>query len=86
MIGSKEKAVEAAQEAAEKLMKDFEAQGSAPKFVLMFNCIAREKLFGEAANDEIQAVMEIIGKDVPLLGFYTYGEQAPFRGKVLDFE
>ena len=86
MIGSKEKAVEAAQDAAEKLMKDFEAQGSTPKFVLMFNCIAREKLFGEAANDEIQAVMKIIGKDVPLLGFYTYGEQAPVRGEVLDLE
>lgn len=86
MIGSKEKAVEAAEDAATKLMKDFEAQGSAPKFILMFNCIAREKLFGERANDEIQAVMDIIGKDVPLLGFYTYGEQAPIGGEVRDLE
>ena len=84
MIGSKEKAIEAAQDAAKKLMKDFEEQGSTPKLVLMFNCIAREKLFGQAAKDEIQAVMEIIGKDVPLLGFYTYGEQAPVGGEIRD--
>ena len=86
MIGSKEKAVEAAQDAARKLMKDFEVEKSRPKFVLMFNCIAREKLFGQKANDEIQAVMEIIGEDVPLLGFYTYGEQAPIAGEVHDLE
>ena len=86
MIGSKEKAIEAAQEAAKKLMKDFEEQGTKPKFVLMFNCIAREKLFAQAANDEIQAIMNIIGEDVPLLGFYTYGEQAPIGGEVRNPE
>ena len=81
MIGSKEKAVEAAQDAARHLMDDFEAAHAAPKFVLMFNCIAREKLFGARAKDEIDAVMNIIGRDVPLLGFYTYGEQAPSGGE-----
>lgn len=86
MIGSKEKAVEAAEDAARKLMKEFEIDKSKPKFVLMFNCIAREKLFGQKANDEIQAVMEIIGKDVPLLGFYTYGEQAPMGGEIRNTE
>ncbi|MBI3630766.1 MAG: FIST C-terminal domain-containing protein [Candidatus Sungbacteria bacterium] len=86
MIGSKDKAIEAAQDAARKLMKDFEAAGSKPKFTLMFNCIAREKLFSQQAGDEIRAVMDIIGKDVPLLGFYTYGEQAPMRGEIRDTE
>ena len=86
MIGSKEKAVEAAQDAARHLMKEFELDKTKPKFVLMFNCIAREKLFAQNANDEIQAVMEIIGPDVPLLGFYTYGEQAPLGGEVRNLE
>ena len=86
MIGSKEKAIEAAEDAARKLMKDFKEKGAAPKFVLMFNCIAREKLFGARANDEIQAVMKIIGNEVPLLGFYTYGEQAPIGGEVHDLK
>ncbi len=86
MIGSKEKAIEAAQDAARHLMKEFEIDKTEPKFVLMFNCIAREKLFAQNANDEIHAVMQIIGPDVPLLGFYTYGEQAPLGGEVRDPE
>ncbi len=81
MIGSKEKAIEAAQFAAKKLMSDLESEGAKPKFALMFNCIAREKLFAQKAKDEIDAVMEILGKDVPLVGFYTYGEQAPLGGE-----
>ncbi len=86
MIGSREKAIEAAQEAARKLMKDFEVQQAQPKCALMFNCIAREKLFGQRAHEEIRAVMEIIGKKVPLLGFYTYGEQAPIGGEIRNRE
>lgn len=86
MIGSKEKAVEAAEDAARHLMNEFEVDKTKPKFVLMFNCIAREKLFAQKANDEIQAVLQIIGHDVPLLGFYTYGEQAPLGGEVRNAE
>ena len=86
MIGSKEKAVEAAEDAARHLMREFEMDKTQPKFVLMFNCIAREKLFGAKAQDEIHAVMNIIGRDVPLLGFYTYGEQAPLGGEIRNRE
>lgn len=84
MIGSKEKAVEAAEDAAQHLMREFELSRAKPKFMLMFNCIAREKLFAQKAGDEIRAVMQIIGPDVPMLGFYTYGEQAPLGGEVRD--
>ena len=28
--------------------------------------------------------MEIVGTHVPLLGFYTYGEQAPMGGETRD--
>lgn len=86
MIGSRERAVEAAQQAARKFMADFEAAGTKPDLVLVFNCIAREKLFGQKAHDEIHAVQEIIGPNVPMLGFYTYGEQAPIGGETRDTE
>lgn len=84
MIGSKEKAIEAAQYAATHLMNNFKENNTTPKLVLMFNCIAREKLFAQKANDEIRAVMDIIGPSVPLLGFYTYGEQAPLDGETRE--
>ena len=86
MIGSKEKAIEAAEDAARKLMREFEIDKAKPKLVLMFNCIAREKLFSQKAHEEIEAVMNIIGKEVPLLGFYTYGEQAPIGGETRNAE
>lgn len=84
MIGSKEKAIEAAEDAARHVMQDLEAQHAKPKMLLIFNCIAREKLFAQKAKDEIDAIMNIIGHDVPTLGFYTYGEQAPMGGETRD--
>lgn len=81
MIGNKEKAIEAAEEAARKVMTNLQSENAKPRFVLIFNCIAREKLFAQKAKDEIDAIMNILGSDVPLLGFYTYGEQAPLAGE-----
>jgi hypothetical protein len=37
---------------------------------------------GSKIGDEIRAVQEILGEDVPLIGFYTYGEQAPLAGRL----
>lgn len=76
MIGSKEEAIAAAKKAA-GIAKE-QLQGTAPAAILMFNCIARCKLFGRYANDEIKAIKSVLGEDVPLIGFYTYGEIAPF--------
>lgn len=84
MIGSKEKAIDAAKEAAHHVMSELGEQK--PKFALMFNCIAREKLYGQSASEEIKAVLDIIGKDTPLIGFYTYGEQAPLGGEFKNRE
>mgnify|MGYP003419163279 FL=1 len=84
MIGSRERAIEAAQDAARKLMNDFANAGKTPALVFVFNCIAREKLFGAKASEEIRAVQSVIGESVPMVGFYTYGEQAPMGGEVAD--
>lgn len=80
MIGSREEAVKVAKIAAEKAVEQLD--GAVPKAVIIFNCIARNKLFGERSGDEISAIQEAVGKTTPLLGFYTYGEQAPLGGEV----
>ncbi|MBI1974898.1 MAG: FIST C-terminal domain-containing protein [Parcubacteria group bacterium] len=80
MIGSREEAVKVAKEAAENAVKQLD--GNAPKAVIIFNCIARNKLFGERSGEEIDAIQEVVGRDTPLIGFYTYGEQAPLGGEV----
>ncbi|MDI6778469.1 MAG: FIST N-terminal domain-containing protein [Patescibacteria group bacterium] len=80
MIGSKENAIAAAKDAAQKALEQL--GGSRPKAVIVFNCIARNKLFGKDAGEEIQAIQSILGVNVPLIGFYTYGEQAPIGGDI----
>ena len=84
MVGSREKAVAVAKEAAENAVSQLE--GSSPKAVIIFNCIARNKLFGERSGEEIDAIQSAIGATIPLIGFYTYGEQAPLGGEVRNIE
>ncbi|HUO50002.1 MAG TPA: FIST N-terminal domain-containing protein [Candidatus Paceibacterota bacterium] len=84
MVGSREEAVKVAKEAA-KIAVD-QLEGAPPKAVVIFNCIARNKLFGERSGEEIIAIQEAIGEQVPLIGFYTYGEQAPLGGEVRNLE
>ncbi len=75
MIGNPERAISAAKEAAKEVL--FKLDKNKPKVVFVFNCIARNKLLGARAKEEILAIQEILGKDIPLIGFYTYGELAP---------
>lgn len=80
MVGSREEAVKVAKVAAEKAVEQLD--GEEPKAVIIFNCIARSKLFGERSGEEISAIQEAVGAQTPLIGFYTYGEQAPLGGEV----
>ena len=79
MIGDRDKAIAAAKEAAEVAISQL--NGAEPKCILMFNCMARNKLLGVRCHEENQTVLQVIGKDVPMAGFYTYGEQGPLLGK-----
>lgn len=79
MIGDRDKAIAAAKTAAQ-VAKD-QLEGAEPKFILMFNCMARNKLLGLRCHEENNEVSQMIGADVPMVGFYTYGEQGPLLGK-----
>lgn len=80
MLGDPEKAIKSAKEAAENAK--LQLQGANPKAIFVFDCMARNKLLGPRIGEEIEALQEILGKDVPLIGFYTYGEQAPLGGNI----
>lgn len=84
MVGSREEAIRVAKEAARSAVEDL--CGKQIGAALIFNCIARSKLFGEWSKHEIAAIQEHVGADTPLLGFYTYGEQAPIDGEVRNME
>lgn len=80
MMGSKDKAIVVAKEAAKNAVAQL--NGAKPKAVIIFNCIARNKLFGANSGEEITEIQKEVGASTPLIGFYTYGEQAPFGGEV----
>lgn len=78
MLGDLDKAIQAAKEAAEGALAQL--KGAKPKVVLVFDCMARNKLLGARIGEEIVAIRNVLGKEMPLIGFYTYGEQAPLGG------
>ena len=80
MMGDSDKAIGAAKEAAENALSQL--NGIKPKAIFVFDCIARHKLLGPKIGEEITAIQTVLGKDVPLIGFYTYGELAPLAGKL----
>ena len=50
--------------------------GANPQMVLMFSCVGRKLVLGRRTHEEVAAVKKILG-DIPLIGFYTYGEIGP---------
>ncbi len=61
----------AAEQAKESLM------GASPRAIFMFSCVGRKLVLGRRTQEEVDAVKEVLGRDVPLIGFYTYGEIGP---------
>lgn len=80
MLGEEERAIQAAQEAAKQAL--FQLNGAEPKAIFVFNCMARKKLLGANIKKEIDAIQDVLGKNVPMIGFYTYGELAPLAGEI----
>ena len=51
--------------------------GKAPEAALVFSCAARKLLLGTRTSEEVSIVREILGEDLPVCGFYGYGEIGP---------
>lgn len=76
MISNKEACIEAASMAAEEARSNL--LGQRPKLLLIFESMARLKLLGRNAVQEVHAIQKVF-PDVPLLGMYTNGEIFPFQ-------
>jgi len=77
---SRNTVIECAREAAiqaKRILNDAQ-----PLLVFMFSSIARKMVLGRRVNEEIDAVKTIFGSDVPIVGFYTYGEIGPIDKRI----
>ncbi|PMB45578.1 hypothetical protein CEN40_11865 [Fischerella thermalis CCMEE 5205] len=53
--------------------------GTVPEVILLFSCCCRRWLLGTRAKEEYQLVKQALPEDIPICGFYTYGEFAPLE-------
>ncbi|HEX3037320.1 MAG TPA: FIST N-terminal domain-containing protein [Thermodesulfobacteriota bacterium] len=47
------------------------------KLAILISCVGRKMILGQRTADEVEAVHEILGRDVAQIGFYSYGEISP---------
>jgi hypothetical protein len=78
MMASVDGIADGALKAAEIAMKNRE---TVPQIAVLVSCIGRKLVMNQRVEEEIEQVQEIIGNNVAVTGFYSYGEMAPFNGK-----
>lgn len=52
-----------------------------PEFAFLVSCVGRKMVMDQRVEEEIEEVVELIGKETSIAGFYSYGEIAPFHGE-----
>lgn len=72
MISDNHQNLITARSAANSLM--IKLKDKKPKFVLMISSVARHKAYNDSEKSEVREVQEIVGADVPIIGYYSYSE------------
>ncbi|SMD31996.1 Uncharacterized conserved protein, contains FIST_N domain [Reichenbachiella faecimaris] len=67
--------IDAAGEAAISSMEPFEIEK--PDLAICVSCVGRQFVLQDWINEEIEGVTTAFGDDMPMAGFYSYGEIAP---------
>ena len=79
MKSNSDKLIDASYNAASNTLLDGQDY---TKIALLISCVGRKIVLGDRVEEEIEAVREVLGKDVLLFGFYSYGEITPNIKKV----
>lgn len=77
MHASTDNLVDGAENAARRTL---ETLGAPPEsgLGLLVSCVGRKLVMGDNVDEEVEAVASVLGRSMPLAGFYSYGEIAPF--------
>ena len=52
-----------------------------PELAILVSCIGRKLVLDQRVEEEVEEVIQVIGKEITICGFYSYGEIAPFNGE-----
>lgn len=69
---------EGASNAAEFAMRN---RKTTPELAILVSCVGRKLVLAGRTEEEIEEVKDVVGGEVKITGFYSYGEMAPFAGK-----
>ncbi len=72
MISDKEENLEVARLVATTALKKLGEKN--PQAAIVISSVARKKMFGTEADKEIEVIQKVIGRDVPMVGFYSYAQ------------
>lgn len=78
MMSTTNDIAEGAQSAAQKAM---ELRTKKPELALLISCVGRRLVLDQRTEEEIEEVMDTVGEQTSIAGFYSYGEMAPFTGR-----
>ncbi len=85
MIGTKESCLNATRQALDQAKKILFApvvditKGEIKNAVFVFDSVSRYMLLRKEANRELEIIKGGFSKETPIIGLYTYGEQAPLE-------
>ncbi len=51
-----------------------------PELALLVSCVGRKLVLAGRVEEEVEEVVDIVGQQAKVTGFYSYGEMAPFTG------
>jgi hypothetical protein len=69
LVGGAEAAAEAARD-----MQGIQGEGLA----VLVSCVGRKLVMGGRVDEEVEAVVNVLGSSTAITGFYSYGEISPF--------
>lgn len=76
MKANLDRLIDSAVEAAELCREP--AEGS-HQLALLISCFGRRSVLKQRTEEELEAVSDVLGSGIPLIGFYSYGEFSPFE-------
>ncbi len=63
---------------AEGAAKVTKSENNNPELAILISCVGRKLVLKQLVEEEVEAVQDVVGSNVTLTGFYSYGEIAPF--------
>ncbi len=78
MMTNVDSIVEASEFAA---IQALQSRNTAPELALLVSCIGRKLVLDQRVEEEVEEIIEVVGKNTTICGLYSYGEIAPFQGE-----